>query len=113
MYRDQHPMCPRCIAALEPLTLMTGQSGLYCGRCSGIWLSLRDLDDICARLAPGGASEEAIEAPCGNDTLLLCPLCKTTMWRRTRAGVAIDECGRHGVWLDRGELQCLLIELAK
>lgn len=39
---------------------------------------------------------------------LPCPVCAKVMRVSRRHGVAIDVCERHGVWLDRGELERLL-----
>jgi Zn-finger nucleic acid-binding protein len=37
-----------------------------------------------------------------------CPICGRAMTLQNDAGIAIDVCPRHGVWLDRGELKALL-----
>jgi len=44
---------------------------------------------------------------------MFCPRCEvTTLVERTRAGVAIDTCPScKGLWLDRGELDRLLVKV--
>lgn len=38
-----------------------------------------------------------------------CPVCGVTMQKRmSDAGIEVDYCDWHGVWLDRGELERLL-----
>jgi Zn-finger nucleic acid-binding protein len=48
------------------------------------------------------------EAPLELLDELPCPVCARVMRVARRHGVAIDVCERHGVWLDRGELERLL-----
>lgn len=39
---------------------------------------------------------------------LPCPVCGRTLQVARRAGVSLDHCPGHGVWLDTGELERLL-----
>lgn len=41
-----------------------------------------------------------------------CPVCTTQMKQQTRAGVPVDVCASHGIWLDKKELM-LITEAAR
>ena len=42
-----------------------------------------------------------------------CPVCHQAMYPKEIKGIHIDVCDRHGVFLDRGELQHLADEFKK
>ncbi len=50
-----------------------------------------------------GLGEPARELPC--------PLCQKPMRVESRRGVSVDVCDEHGMWLDRGELDQILMRL--
>jgi Zn-finger nucleic acid-binding protein len=40
--------------------------------------------------------------------VMSCPCCGQAMKRKRMKGVAIDLCGEHGIWLDKGELSAIM-----
>jgi Zn-finger nucleic acid-binding protein len=67
-----------------------------------------DLPDSAAR---DSIEEETRYEPDTRVVYLPCPVCAALMMRRTiatGAGVIVDVCQQHGLWLDRGELEKIL-----
>lgn len=105
-------LCPRCRSPLEALTLCAHQVWL-CRACEGGWYpdeALAAVTDLSfSELAKSelGPSLEGGRPPASGDEEAPCPACGTTMlrYRYTAAcEVELDECPKHGVWLDDGEL---------
>ncbi|MEO6866666.1 MAG: zf-TFIIB domain-containing protein [Gaiellales bacterium] len=111
--------CPVCNEPLQPLD-HEGVALDRCGAGHGIWLDRGELRAVV--LAEGiarGESEEqatlqaarsdaghAVVAETGRASRP-CPVCSAPM-RLTEyaaSGIAIDECGEHGTWLDPSELE--------
>ena len=42
-----------------------------------------------------------------------CPICKQLMAAQRREGLTVDECPKHGVWLDAGELEAVVDRLRR
>lgn len=116
--------CPRCRQPLQSERIaLAGPVELdRCTKCHGIFFDPGELEAVLE--SPGAAGTEidlerldAIvreETP-GNDyrdvTYVPCPDCGELMHRKSygaRAGVIVDRCTLHGVWLDGGELRRLL-----
>ena len=38
-----------------------------------------------------------------------CPVCAVAMRVETKSSVSVDTCSEHGIWLDKGELDKLLL----
>jgi len=51
------------------------------------------------------------EVPVVPERLLPCPVCGATMRVDSRNGITIDVCDEHGIWLDSGELDTVLMRL--
>ncbi len=97
-----------------------------CPGCQGIWLDRVELLPILDRREEqfGAAEREAFhrleesfrkeeeEIDLGQDAVLHCPVCSKTM-SKTRypyaMSVVIDRCKRHGIWLDKGEIDLVQI----
>ena len=78
----------------------------HCAHCGGAWFDRGELEYAVAHtLVP----EVAPVAPAESDVrYLACPRCQALMTRRAYhriSGVVLDECNRHGVWADKGELE--------
>jgi Zn-finger nucleic acid-binding protein len=111
--------CPVCGTALETYH----HEGAELDRCPGghgLWFDRGELAHVVRNEQESRTAEERAEAAeaatnAPGAAVLAeidadrrpCPVCATPM-RLTEyagSGVAIDECPRHGVWLDAGELE--------
>jgi len=109
--------CPDCRVPLVGRT-----TGVYayseCARCGGLFLS-NDVFDrvvegadarVTARAVEGEGPPEAEKLP-KRFHYRKCPFCEGLMTRRNYgagSGVILDVCGKHGVFLDRGELTAVV-----
>lgn len=71
------------------------------------------LDQFFASLDPDRKGED-LATDTANRELVAegnrpCPICGTKMASEKREGVLIDVCVDHGVWLDKGELESVLL----
>jgi Zn-finger nucleic acid-binding protein len=105
------PVCPHCRVSLD-IQMHDGDEYDFCRQCGGIWLDRNEF-----RKATNPSAVYSNEEPKGEflreqgdkqTEYIPCVRCGKLMNRRNFrrvSGVIIDECGRHGVWLDRGELE--------
>ncbi len=105
------PTCPRCKTSLK---VQAGKDDKFeiCPKCGGMWL-----DKVKFHLATrtysvhkdGSYTTEYRKDPYKNPGgYIPCVRCGNLMNRKNFAkisGVMIDRCGKHGVWLDGGELE--------
>jgi Zn-finger nucleic acid-binding protein len=115
------PVCPRCAGEMGTVGAGQGVEIDQCLECGAIWLDVGELEALVAEHAPDpGAPAPTLAAlrermrevstPEGLVKYRDCPRCGQVMRRRNFgaiSGVVIDECGRHGVLLDPGELQAI------
>ncbi len=112
------PVCPRCDCVLEPAVHDKEEYDL-CPACGGLWLDRgefkratresyvyrhADLDEEFVRTPPDGPME-----------YIPCVRCGHVMNRKNFAGISgvlVDECGKHGVWLDAGEMEKIRLFIA-
>ncbi|HEY8376953.1 MAG TPA: zf-TFIIB domain-containing protein [Nannocystis sp.] len=113
--------CPGCGAVLQRSAARHGIEIDACAECGGIWLDAGELELLTVGLdpAPGeGAVDErelrkqvpAARSHEGEVRYRECPRCSDIMTRRnfgTISGVIVDECPKHGIWLDAGELEAI------
>jgi Zn-finger nucleic acid-binding protein len=101
--RPSYLLCPRCGEVLD--RAFDGVSS--CLRCEGLWISPGTLD----------AAFGNPRWPTGQNlwwrNAIACPVCafegrETVMAARMANDVIVDQCGDHGLWLDRGELGRLM-----
>jgi Zn-finger nucleic acid-binding protein len=87
-----------------------------CAGCGGIWLDAGELEALTSEKVappPEGASPASVRTPVKGEEEIRyreCARCGDIMTRRnfgTISGVVVDECPRHGVFLDEGELQAI------
>ena len=105
------PVCPHCRVPLE-IQRHDGEEYDFCTRCGGLWLDKVEFqratrpseiyrkETIRAGFRRGPAQKQTPYIPCVR--------CGKLMNRKNFkhiSGVLIDECGKHGVWLDVGELE--------
>lgn len=108
--------CPRCAGELS-LRVFEHGSVVECSVCEGLWIEratfqaiLRDAESRPRALFPG---EKPVRASLVDTKVvyLACLTCGTMLsrqqfiFRHLSAGVVIDLCRLHGVWLDKGELE--------
>lgn len=108
------PVCPRCKVSLKTTVsnVSNGEEYHICPLCGGMWL-----DRVAFRRATSeynvyrneNIKDEYKKEPI-KDTVeyIPCVRCGKLMNRKNFSrisGVMIDECGRHGVWLDNSELK--------
>ncbi len=104
------PQCPRCKVPLT-MHLKKGEEYNICPKCGGLWLDRGEFHlftseyDVYRKEDEKG---EYLREPFKDHVEYIpCIRCGKLMNRKNFAkisGVIIDECGRHGVWLDAGEL---------
>ncbi len=105
------PVCPRCKKPLE-VHLADGEEYDLCPACGGLWLDRGEFHlltreyDVYRKEDIKG---EYFQSPPRDPVAYIpCVRCGKMMNRKNFgriSGVIIDECGRHGVWLDAGELE--------
>ncbi len=104
------PVCPRCGVGLE-LRRDDDIELDSCPQCNGLWLDPGEFDVMTAESTV--YRKEQLKKEYSRPPLpdageyLPCARCGKLMVRKNFgriSGVLIDECGRHGIWLDRGEL---------
>jgi Zn-finger nucleic acid-binding protein len=109
--RSLSPVCPRCQESLEIL-VSDGEEYDICPGCSGMWLDRTEFrtatrkHDIIKKSAVKG--EYLKTPPSDPQEYIACVRCGKFMNRKNFgkiSGVIIDECARHGVWLDSGEFE--------
>ncbi len=105
------PTCPRCQVSLE-IQVHDGDEYDICRQCGGMWLDRAEFQKATTPSVvyrSGNFAGEFLREPAKEQTgYIPCIRCGKLMNRRNFrriSGVIIDECRRHGVWLDRGELE--------
>lgn len=106
--------CPRCTG----VELDASGDRFECHRCHGMFISHARLYELVEHHRARGVAPIAEPAPndarvgFGDVTYLRCPACDASMTRR-RFGAApsfiVDVCNLHGIWLDPGELEAVLV----
>lgn len=112
--------CPQCKELLEIADRST-VVGYPCPSCGGIWLEKETMLKVIAYLDPQSIqmSEQAAEGAAipfpPHEARPPCPMCGEAMITFVLQGtdVEVDRCVAHGTWLDRGELETVVHELAK
>ncbi len=104
------PECPRCKVSLE-LLVSDGEEYDICPQCHGVWLDKDEFRRATREITvyrKVKTKGEYIKNPVrGPVEYISCVRCGKLMNRRNFgkiSGVIIDRCGKHGVWLDAGEL---------
>ena len=109
--------CPGCEGELE-VHYSRGVDIHRCRACLGLWLGPDDLDQMV--IPPDGDASvsaadvdrrmRAVRPPMSDVVYRRCPVCRTTMSRRNFgdcSGVVVDECRKHGMFLDPGEYEAI------
>lgn len=107
----EHPVCPRCNITLDCRRKDDIEID-SCPRCGGLWLDRGEFDVLTAESTV--YREEKLDKEYSRPQLpesieyIPCVRCGKLMVKKNYghiSGVIIDECGRHGVWLDNGEFE--------
>ena len=111
--------CPGCGAPLHVVQIGPRHTEVdICRACEGLWLDSGELDDLITRPLIARPNLAAIRravrqmraVPEQTVVYRKCPRCRAIMTRANFgrvSGVILDECGKHGIWLDAGELATL------
>jgi len=112
------PVCPRCGVPLEA-HVRDGDELDLCPQCGGLWLDrgeFRRTTRESAVYRDADLGQEFVRSPPGDPLRYVpCVRCGQVMHRKNFArisGVIIDECARHGVWLDPGEMEKIRLFIA-
>ena len=107
----ESPVCPRCKVPLE-LKRRDEIEIDFCPDCNGLWLDRGEFDILTAESTvyrEEKLTKEYRRPPLPEKiTYIPCVRCGKLMVKKNYArisGVITDECGRHGIWLDSGELE--------
>jgi Zn-finger nucleic acid-binding protein len=110
-YRDREMFeCPACGQEMR-----TYHKRLCCDACTGIFITVDDLRAALAEHASGAADLAFRDGQAGTRP---CPRCRAPMTRcrldalfdaaHALPDPELDQCGKHGVWFDVGELAKVL-----
>ena len=108
---SENPACPRCGVPLELKGRADDIEIDACPSGSGLWLDRGEFSVLTAESTV--YREERLQKEYSRPALparieyIPCVRCGKLMVRKNYSrisGVIIDECGRHGIWLDSGEL---------
>jgi Zn-finger nucleic acid-binding protein len=118
--------CPRCSETELQFGQDSGIGVRRCPKCRGQWFQAATFDYLVKETAKASqkigiqmlSALGTIQRKPAVDTasLIVCPRCLETLHRRLyapTADVLVDECTKHGVWLDDGELAKILNYVAK
>ncbi len=100
-------LCPSCSQPLIVLELDNVEID-HCLGCGGVWLDAGELG-LILHGRPDAAEAEWLSS--SRPGVRRCPMCRAKMNLATlpKSGVEIDLCvRRHGMWLDKGELQQII-----
>jgi uncharacterized protein len=104
--------CPKCRATLITLEFNRMEMD-YCGECGGIWLDSGEIGALLAREERSDSLLSTLRPGAGREWRRRCPVCAKRMdkvFMGNAAPVLLDQCSRHGLWFDRGELRKVLSE---
>jgi len=118
-YSDR--ICPHCNIALQTIALKVN-GHLYIERCSECFGLFFDPGEIEILLDSAVSNVETINFKhiqninadryqAKKVKYIKCPVCGILMNRKIfghRSGVVIDQCHKHGIWLDNGEISHLM-----
>lgn len=105
------PVCPRCKVALEVKRNDDIEIDV-CPQCNGLWIDRGEFEVLTAPSTvyrEEKLTKEYSRPPLPEEIgYIPCVRCGKLMVQKNYAlisGVITDECGRHGIWLDSGELE--------
>jgi Zn-finger nucleic acid-binding protein len=117
-HRTTQPLCPRCNTQLCA-HISNGEEYDICPECGGMWLDKKEFHRATREFSvykETDGSKEYVKTSDKNPIeYISCVRCGKLMNRKNFkriSGIIIDECSRHGVWLDAGELEKIRLFIA-
>lgn len=115
-------ICPVCGIPMQSVDLHLGGTFFIerCERCLSLFFDPNEIETVVEQSASGAFQVDLLRLgelaarPVGGRAATryyACPVCSTAMNRvnfGARSGVIVDQCPKHGVWLEGGELRRLL-----
>ena len=115
-------ICPACEVPMQTLDLRLGGTFYVerCERCLSLFFDPNEIETLLEKSASSVFQIDRVRLeeitrgrrePPSQTRYYRCPVCRTAMNRvnfGARSGVVIDQCPRHGMWLEGGELRRLL-----
>lgn len=101
-YRAQNLPCPACSSILEPRTL-EGVDKSTCPKGCGVWLSHQPFFEKLRIARPESRLTELMVHNDGTERRP-CSVCGEAMEIAWIDFLQLDQCERHGIWFDAGEL---------
>lgn len=115
-------LCPECKTAMESVNIGHRRRFFIeqCARCHGLFFDINELqallDDAVTPVYEIDLPllftlQKESPVPRRDFTYVSCPVCGNMMNRVNfgrRSGVVVDQCRKHGVWLEGGELHRLM-----
>ena len=108
--------CPGCGSPME-VTFERGVEIHRCVGCAGLWLDPGELESMVedpglvqADVATLRSGMKDVQVPSAPVRYRKCPRCQAVMTRRnfgSHSGVIVDECRKHGIYLDPGEFEAI------
>ncbi len=118
---SEERVCPNCEVLLE--TVNVGESGAFfiehCRQCGGLFFDNGELHALLEQKVGTAVQinfsglKSLMDQPIETTSSIMyrkCPVCRDIMNREKfgeRAGVVINHCHAHGIWLEAGELSRL------
>lgn len=114
-------ICPHCNIALQTIDLKVNDH-LYierCSKCFGLFFDPGEIEILLDNAVSGAETINLKHIRNINDDryqgkkvkYIKCPVCRILMNRVNfgyRSGVVIDQCKKHGIWLNNGEITHLM-----
>ena len=115
-------ICPSCGIPMQTLDLKLGGTFYIerCERCLSLFFDPNEAETLLEKSASAVFQIDRLRLdeitrgrrePQARTRYYSCPVCRTAMNRVSfgaRSGVVVDQCPRHGMWLEGGELRRLL-----
>lgn len=119
--RRSERICPQCNIPLQTIDLKINEHLFIerCHECFGLFFDPGEIETLLDNAVSGEETISLKHIQNINDDryryekvkYIKCPVCRILMDRVNfgyRSGVVVDRCGKHGVWLDNGEITHLM-----
>lgn len=101
--REQALTCVECGGALVARA-SDGRHWARCDACGGVWMETAQFLSLLREAVPDKAVDELMVHNDGSPRHP-CPVCAESMDLAWLDFLCVDQCERHGVWFERGELE--------
>jgi Zn-finger nucleic acid-binding protein len=105
-------LCPACVKEMAVIEVSDVEID-WCASCGGIWLDEGELELLSGEKDTSNPVNKALKTGQGRTGNKNCPVCAKKM-NSTELPVVppveVDVCPlRHGIWLDKGELEKIMV----